>query len=142
MTRDMLDENWVLGQQAPHLPPSPLTVSPAMSPLSHSSDSTDQLARRDITSSPALPDTSYQHHPPTLTTHHSAVGAVPATTQHRQAAEYTDGPEGLVTRATNEYSSAVVTSQQPGAGGGDRAGDVHRTMKAAAIQHDVVCIQH
>ena len=139
MTRDMLDENWVLGHQSP-LPASPLTISPPMSPLSHSSDSTDQLARRDITSSPALPDISYQNHPPTFTTHHPAVGAMPATQHRLQAAEYTDGAEGVVTRATNEYSSAVVASLQPGAGGGgDRVGDVRKTMKAAAIQHDVVC---
>ena len=142
MTRDMLDENWVLGHQSP-LPASPLTTSPPlspMSPLSHSSGSTDQLARRDITSSPALPDTSYQNHPTTVTTHHPAMGAVPATQHRLQAAEYTDGAEGLVTRATNEYSSAVVASLQPGAGGGDRAGDIRKTMKAAAIQHDVVCL--
>lgn len=73
MTREMIDgENWVLSPQGPPTSPNQphpntFTSSPSnlpvyssgsiptyQSPGSHLSSSTDQLARRDITSSPAM----------------------------------------------------------------------------------------
>lgn len=165
MTREMVDDNWILGQQpspsATHSPlssptsyppTSPLSTSlPPMSPLPHISGSTDQLAHRDITSSPAFPDFTHQlHHSSSSSPHHPAAAAAPACYHRQLEQEQTDmGSEGgtpnltrragqNVTRVANEYASNVVSSQNPEPN--MRAEDIRRTMKAAAIQHDVVCL--
>ena len=70
MTHDMIDDsNWILGSggtsQLPPKPSSPPPSSPPQGftpffqqPISHLTSSSDQLARHDITASPAMPGIS------------------------------------------------------------------------------------
>ena len=70
MTHDMIDDsNWILGSggtsQFPPKPSSPPPSSPPQGftpffqqPISHLTSSSDQLARHDITASPAMPGIS------------------------------------------------------------------------------------
>lgn len=73
MTRDMLDDdNWIMGPPSSHPPTSPLTqsspashfnFSPQLQPVSHLTGSTEQLAHRHTSGSPALPETSGRNRP-------------------------------------------------------------------------------
>ena len=70
MTRDMIDDsNWILGSGGTsQLPPKPSSPPPSpppqgftpffQQPISHLTSSSDQLARHDITASPAMPGIS------------------------------------------------------------------------------------
>lgn len=80
MTREMVDgENWIIGSPptspSTNVPPGPM-VQPIVQPIvqssvSYLSSSTDQLARRDDTSSPAMPEISNRMRPSSAGSHSS-----------------------------------------------------------------------
>lgn len=140
MSRDMIDDNWVFGeqyssQQSPASPLSPLSLTPPH----------NQFAQRDITNSPALANTTHQQLPlPIASPQYSAMAAAPAN-QQRFFPEQTDGSStpGItrrtgqaVSKVANEYASTVLSSQNPKVN--ERGDDIRMTMKASFIQHDVV----
>ena len=166
MTEDMLDGNWSIGAPPPPVPhstsfpfqsarqpppPAPLNLAVSQpsnqSPIPHLSRSTDQLAQRDVTGSPALPD-QVDHNRTALAGHRADPRAQPVTlqaeihTEMGQAGEMA-GPTrragDVVSRVTSNYTNQVLASNLPAAGVRVQVeADIQRTMKASKIQHDVV----
>lgn len=161
----MIDSNWSIGAPPSTMPnppnslppsslPPPLPVSSpsslpsSQSPIPRLSGSTDQLARRDITGSPALPDQITRNRPTSAGSRAEAPGQGGAQPIRLQAEVHTESQAGMpsvshragdiVSRVTSNYTNQVLASHIP-AGGGVRAeADIQTTMKASKIQHDVV----
>ena len=167
MTEDMIDGNWSIGappSTEPRIPnsthpstyPPPVPLSPigsqpsSQSPIPRLSRSTDQLAQRDDTGSPALPD-HIAHNQPLSGGSRAEAQAQDGAHMHPirlQAEVYSDDQGGMpgptrragdvVSRVTSNYTNQVLASNLP-VGGRVRAdGDIQQTMKASKIQHDVV----
>ena len=162
----MLDGNWSIGAPPPpaphspsfpfqssHQPPPPAPFNPSgsqpsnQSPIPHLSRSTDQLAQRDVTGSPALPD-QMDHNRTALAGSWAEPRTQPVTLQAEIHAEF--GPAGevagptrragdVVSRVTSNYTNQVLASNLPAAGVRVQVeADIQKTMKASKIQHDVV----
>lgn len=175
MTRDMIDDdNWAL--VGPTSPPIKTATSQSPNafivptvtdntPSSHMSSSTDQLARRDITSSPAMADgvhrlmrpssagsqsgwshilqydidthtiASPQQQQQSLPTGGQLLHPRMAQLQQQEYTPRTARRMGEHIAKTTTQYTETVLSRSTGGGS---TNDMKKTMKAAKIQHDVV----
>ena len=148
MTREMIDdENWIIGSS----PPTSQTIpSSQMSQnfVSHLSSSSDQLARKDTTGSPAMPEIGTGIRPSSAGSSSPSAQQPsplfqpmqhPRTQQLQNEQTASPGRKrklgSFVTRTTNQYTAEVLSSSQGLSGS---TVDIKKTMKASKIQHDVV----
>jgi hypothetical protein len=160
MTREMMDDdNWMLGSShtsTHHHQPTMVQSPVGQGSVSQLSSSTDQLARGDVTNSPAMPELSHRMSP---TIGQFFGGSPPAQhpspsfnppqhlrVQQVQAQEVSRSPRPparmttFIRNAANNYTNEVL--QQNNSQSGMMNVEIKRTMKASKIQRDVDLLNH